>query len=358
MPKVKRAYHVDLSRAPDSRWSAMIRSERGRARKLISNCINEAQILAGATVLGSLAFKAARNLVPTIFRHFGSDFEFAADIRAWARGTGIPEADLIFANLIYELSQVGLCTAAAFDLPGPGGVGHVRNMDWPLTGCGPHSCMIHYEGACGPFTTLGWPGYVGVLSGVAPGRFSATINQAPRARRAPAIAWPASFALRYNFENSESFEDALEDLCATELSASAFFLVAGVEHGEGAVVEHTGPEAEVRRMRSGPIAVGNHYEISDFKFLNEENDPDSMSDSKSRRRHAASCVAPLLTRKSTPRRMLASLGSEPTLWELTAQRMAFVAKAGAWAALYEDTDAAVAEYLAHPEEDEEVDDDE
>ena len=140
MPTVRRRYKIDLSQPPSRRWKEMIRAERENARTLIRTSIEEAEIQSSGGLVGRLAFKAARALLPKIYRWVGGETEYAADIKAWAKGTGIPEEDLVFCNLVYELSQFGSlfcgCTAAAFNLPGGGGPVLARNLDWPLTGIG------------------------------------------------------------------------------------------------------------------------------------------------------------------------------------------------------------------------------
>lgn len=348
MPTVKRKYRIDLSQPPSRRWKEMIRAERENARTLIRNCIEEAEIQATGSLTGRLAFKAARALLPKIYAWAGGETEYAADIKAWAKGTGIAEEDLIFSNLIYEISQFGSlfagCTATAFNMPGGKGVAHIRHMDWPLTGIGKLTCHIRYDGPCGPFTSVGWPGYVGVLSGVAPGRFSATINQAPQVGL-PRAQWPASLALRWAFENTGSYEAAVTDLVDTPLAASAFFMVAGTEPDQAVVIEHTGKEAHCRYMRRGVLSVANHYQCA---ALQSYNTIDYLSNSKARsscaRKNAQ--IAAKAKKATTVARLPDLLAMDPTWWEFTAQRMAFVPATGKLAALYEDTDQAVAEYLA------------
>lgn len=325
----------------------MIRAERENARTLIRNCVEEAEIQTSGSLAGRLAFKAARALLPKIYRWVGGETEYAADIRAWAKGTGIPEEDLIFGNLIYEISQFGSCfggcTATAFNLPGGSGVALVRNMDWPLSGIGELTCIIQYNGPCGTFTSIGWPGFVGVLSAIATGRFSATINQAPQVGL-PRAQWPASLALRWAFENTESYEAAVTDLVDTPMAASAFFLVAGTEPDQAVVIEHTGREAHCRQMRRGVISVANHYQSA---ALQSYNTIDYLSDSKARSTCARknAMIAAKAKKAKTVARLPDLLAMTPTLWEFTAQRMAFIAATGKYAALYEDTDQAVAEYL-------------
>ena len=72
----------------------------------------------------------------------------------------------------------------------------LRTLDWPFRGLGHHTELAHMSGAAGDFISVTWPGYVGVLTALAPGRFAAALNQAPMWRRTE-HAWlrPCDFAL-------------------------------------------------------------------------------------------------------------------------------------------------------------------
>ena len=69
------------------------------------------------------------------------------------------------------------CTAMARDEEGEPWL--VRTLDWPFPGLGRHVEIAHKWGAAGDFYNVTWPGYVGTLTAMAPGRFAASINQAP-----------------------------------------------------------------------------------------------------------------------------------------------------------------------------------
>ena len=56
----------------------------------------------------------------------------------------------------------------------------MRVLDWMTPGLGRNIVCARVSGAyAGPFAVLTWPGYSGVLQVMAPGRFSAALNQAP-----------------------------------------------------------------------------------------------------------------------------------------------------------------------------------
>jgi hypothetical protein len=142
---------------------------------------------------------------------------------------------------------------------------HIRVLDWGLAGIGRHLVLARHAAAAGPFVSATWPGYAGVLTAMAPGRFAAAINQAPRipvtgarliddmvSRRRMlrlADALPAAHLLRRVCETAPDYAAALA-LLADErvtLAAPAIFTLSGVVPGEGAVIEGLGRERRVHR---------------------------------------------------------------------------------------------------------------
>jgi hypothetical protein len=347
MPQVKREYEIDLTKPPGARWSKMIRAEKDTARHLLKTCVEESrQRVMQSSILGKVFApffnftRAALAPLQKLTRCYG---DFREDMEVWAKALRVHVAELVFANYQYELTQGFGCTAVAFNLPGRTGVAHVRNLDWPMSRIGPSTCLIHYNGWSGGFTSVGWPGFVGVLSGIAPGRVSATLNQAPQ-HRTSFMGWPVSFALRKTFEHCTDMGHAVRDLCQKSLMASAFFLVAGTKAGEAKVIEHPGKDAKCRGMRNGVVAVANHYELKEHKGINERWERECITDSRERRAFAFHKGMKGSwnggSGASTPAKAISLLDQYPAKWEMTAQQMAFIPANGKYSVRYRDTDRA------------------
>ena len=115
-------------------------------------------------------------------------------------------------------------------------------------------------GPAGEFYNVTWPGFVGMLTAMAPGRFSASINQAPLWRRtqhpwlrpydmlANAIAhlvdppYSADQLLRQVFESCADFDTARRRLETTPIARPVIFTLAGARPGECCVIERTEDE--------------------------------------------------------------------------------------------------------------------
>jgi hypothetical protein len=141
----------------------------------------------------------------------------------------------------------------------------IRVLDWGLKGTGRYGVIARHESDAGDFYNATWPGYAGVITAMAPGRFAAAINQAPRIADL-GVRWmdeavarwrmlcartalPASHLLRRAFEQARDYDAALGMLMDTGIfvAVPAIFTLAGAKSGEGAVIEAFGAERRLHR---------------------------------------------------------------------------------------------------------------
>lgn len=113
------------------------------------------------------------------------------------------------------------------------------------------------QGPAGEFFSVTWPGYAGTLTAMAPGRFSACLNQAPLRRRthhpwlrlfdfvANALnTWsirhmPPDQLLRQAFETCGSYAEARRMLETEPVARPVIYTLAGCAPGERCVIERT-----------------------------------------------------------------------------------------------------------------------
>lgn len=153
----------------------------------------------------------------------------------------------------------------------------IRVLDWRTPGLGRNIIAANVEGATGPFITLTWPGYTGVLQGMAPGRFSAALNQAPARRSGGFLAFdwamnkrrvwrmphgtPAHL-LRAVFERAKTFEEARRMLIETPIASPAIFSLAGIAPQDTCVIERTEVAAQVH---DGTGVAANNWQAAGWK---------------------------------------------------------------------------------------------
>lgn len=188
------------------------------------------------------------------------------EIDAIAKKLGRPGAYFLSVN--YEWG----CTCRVSPSPDSNSARLIRVLDWRTDGLGRNVLAAKVAGAAGPFVTFTWPGYTGVLQGMAKGRFSAALNQAPMRRVAGAYAldWAANrrrvwsmphqtpaHLLRATFETAGDFAEARRKLIEEPISTPAIYSIAGVKPSDTAVIERTETEA---RVLDGPNVAANHWQ--------------------------------------------------------------------------------------------------
>ena len=199
------------------------------------------------------------------------------DVSAWAELLGADVDDLLIGNFSYELSMLshvgsGLgaleiikkllgfaCTSGAVWIEGEGMV-HLRTLDWEFPDLGKNTVVYHMINApAGDFYSISFPGYVGVLTAVAPGRFSASINYATPVDF-PSLDWPPSHLLRHIFENCANYEEALETLENAKTGSPALITLLGTKKNQAAIIECLGGENRSHpTSRNRPIAIANDF---------------------------------------------------------------------------------------------------
>ncbi len=166
------------------------------------------------------------------------------------------------------------CTCRVAPSPDGRSARLVRVLDWRTPGLGRYVMAARVAAEAGPFVTLTWPGYTGVLQAMAPGRFSAALNQAPM-RKAVGyyyLDWAANrrrvwsmphatpaHVLRGVLERARSFAEARTMLTETPVSSPAIFSLAGLAPEETCVIERS--ETEARVYCGGQVAA-NHWQAS------------------------------------------------------------------------------------------------
>ncbi len=205
---------------------------------------------------------------------------YLEEIRHVAAAVGAPGT--YFLNTVYEWA----CSTSVAAAPEGDSARMIRVLDWGLAGLGRHVVIARRDTAHGPFYSPTWPGYAGVLTAMAPGRFSAAINQAPRVpvsgigivdqvvtrlrclRANDTVL--ASHLLRRIFEQAADFDSALAMLAdpRVALAMPAIFTLSGCAPQDGAVIEALGRERRIHRTgrdASGTLGVANQWLSPDLR---------------------------------------------------------------------------------------------
>jgi hypothetical protein len=150
-----------------------------------------------------------------------------------------------------------------------------RVLDWPFPKLGELVVVAHQSGKLGDYYNVTWPGFSGILHGMAPGRFAAAINQAPQRKRGAGFigdwllgrfnfpsALPPAHLLRRVFETARDYAAAKSMLSLTPVAVPAIFTLTGTRTGEACVIERTEDAYGVREIAGGRVCAANHFESS------------------------------------------------------------------------------------------------
>lgn len=306
---------VDLGRAPETRWDFLSEAQLRDARSLAESYLRDLQPL---DTLASALVPLAEGVLAT---------SVLAELRALAARLALPFEQLLLANLYYDAFRVLLgCTGIAID--GPEGPLHARNLDWssPSRTLATTTWVVRFEGApAGPFEVVGWPGFVGAFSGVAPGRFAVSMNAVAALHERPTLGASVPMALREVLETARDFDEAVARLASVPLTADCLLLVTGVRAGELVVVERTSTRAALRRAEDGLLIVTNDYRAMPGEVATHADGTLALTADTRYRRAQALC------RARPPRsadEALAVLSDPGVRMDMTVQQMSFRAATG------------------------------
>ncbi len=234
----------------------------------------------------------AKGMIDAARKSFGGTLlEVAGYISRWWLGRACPpyhnEIDMVAQetghrsiytlNLSYEWG----CTTTATPDPEGKGVRLFRTLDWPMKDMGDQIVLARHEGAAGPYWNMAYPGFIGVIQGLATGRFAIAINQAPvhdfgvglaggwilsRIRMHKSTDMPATILLRKVFEECADYKAAVKMLTETPLCVPAIFVVTGTKAGEQAIVERECRQAVIHQ-NAAALCAGNHWLNDQWKGL-------------------------------------------------------------------------------------------
>lgn len=189
---------------------------------------------------------------------------FADELRGLAQHAGVSYEQLLLLNLSYEISSNWIsipgaqgCTSAIRFRPNGNVI--IRAMDWDFPeGIRKHVCIVRYLTAAHTTLSVGYPGFVGAVTGVTSAGVAACLNQAFGSEKR-VTPLPVSWAVRNMLTECLTVEDARTYLACTRTAAGGFYLLA--DRRAGYLVESTGDFDVTHELDpvKGYLAVANHF---------------------------------------------------------------------------------------------------
>ncbi len=248
---------VDLDKRPSERWR-FLEAYTEEMNQLLGCYLND--------------FSGEEELFSSldVFKHQIISTEYIEEIDYIASISKYTANQVLMANLYYDALKFYFgCTAFAFATEN--GVFHARNLDWHTDDnlLSEHSCIFQFvKGGKTVFKSVGWLGFIGVLSGTKVGEFSVTLN-AVLSPDSPEIATPISFFLRDVLTSATSYDLAKEQLERTTIASDCLLLLSGMNENELAVIERTPRRFATRYADDQCVVVTNDYKKLENVALKE-----------------------------------------------------------------------------------------
>ena len=253
--------------------------------------------------------------------------DYLSELKGIARLCGRDFKEFIAGNLYYDfMKMVFGCTA--FSSPSPDGPFHSRNLDWLAQDRALSRFTLicdFVNGPCGDFATVGWPGIVGALSGVAKGRFAITLNAAMSSDKID-IGFPVAFLIRNVLETVACFDEAVDILSHAEIPCDCLLLVTGTTNEQAVVIERTPKRYAHRWAGNGKVCVTNDFHILENYSAMDISDNELVITSCNRLNRVKELLNQNLP--EGPEVCLEYLSDEKVKMQITEQQMVFQAGTG------------------------------
>ncbi|XP_006007644.1 N-acylethanolamine-hydrolyzing acid amidase-like [Latimeria chalumnae] len=234
---------VCLDVAASKRWAPLLKEfKKQEVKKVICD-------MARKSVEPPALYPVAKRIAVQAFKR--NRRGYASELRGLAKLLGVNLGDLILFNFIFEHPAHKYCTSiVAQDTNGT--IYHGRNFDFDISD-GLQSLTIDVEfkrkGKV-VFSGTTFVGYVGLLTGQRPNKFSITANE-----KGVGSWWenliaglkgklPISWLVRKTLCTTRTFQRAVEKLIKTETASAAYIVIGGVRANEGMVMTRSrlGPQ--------------------------------------------------------------------------------------------------------------------
>lgn len=196
-------------------------------------------------------------------RHLSS--EHRAEIHALARGARMDEREILLGQCFLDLSAMTACSTVSLPAAAaPDGVARFgRNLDFPSFNVADKQTVVlifRPEGR-NAFASVGWPGMVGVLTGMNEHGLTLANMEVDRGPRVP-VAMPYTLLYRTVLERCATVDEATNLLEKTPRQTANNLMLMDAR-GDRAVVEITPEKVTVRRAPANAALVSTNHQRGD-----------------------------------------------------------------------------------------------
>ncbi|XP_041354916.1 N-acylethanolamine-hydrolyzing acid amidase-like [Gigantopelta aegis] len=243
-------YTVDLDQPEEKRWDHIMK-EYAEDVKYVHE------------IMSDIFPEDLIPLVEQIAANYDNDIEdpYANEMRGIAKTMNVSLGDVVFLNIIYDLSAFGrddsrfgkACTSiVSEDVNGL--IWHARNLDYDFADILRNVTIgVHFQtGGSTTYSSITFAGYVGVLTGQKPHGYTITVNERDQGNWWMNIlialmdpnAVPIGFLTRDTLTYFTDFAGAVENLAQTDTIAPVYFVLGGVNKRQGVVITKSRIESD------------------------------------------------------------------------------------------------------------------
>ncbi|GAB6029115.1 Solute carrier 6 [Chamberlinius hualienensis] len=244
-------YVINLDLPPEQRWANLSVKYTNEMRELLDLIKNMTK-----PIFHNLLIEFVDVYVPKLVKTL--PYPFADEMIGISKATGMELGEIGLYNIFYELFSV--CTSIVAQTS-DGHLYHGRNLDfgifmgwdyktktWKATDILRHlTVQLDFQkGGKTVFKSVNFVGYVGLLTGMKPEKFSISVDERFKivGGYVGILKWVLgfrngnwmSFLTRNVLENATSYEDAKSQLANTELLSPVYFILGGNQSGQAAVI--------------------------------------------------------------------------------------------------------------------------
>lgn len=262
-------YIINLDLPPKLRWSHLMADKKESTLNLLQDIKNYTD----SFFKGKL-FPLVDKYLPLVAETLPEPY--LSELKGIAEISGIELGEITLYNIFYEVFT--LCTSV-ISQGADGKIYHGRNLDFGLflgwdvknhtwlttEALRPLVVELDFQrGGQTVYKSVNFAGYIGVLTGMKPQRFTLTLDErfSMEGGFVGIIRWLlgdrsanwAGFLMRDVLEKADSYHQALSTLTTSKLLAPVYFILAGNATDQGVIITRGRIEADVLSMGRGSVS--------------------------------------------------------------------------------------------------------
>lgn len=184
---------------------------------------------------------------------------YRAEMRGVADGAGVDYADVLLLNTFDDLSHLLGCSSAVVLPEGGEPLRHGRNLDYPIPVLARYKAVFDIETRGVRVRTVGFPGYVGALTGMSSRGISLSSHTSHVARNR--VGTPSGLLYRQVLEESQDLPEVKLILTRASRTIGNNLAVADAQAAAALGIELDAEQVAGREPQGGRLYVTNHFQV-------------------------------------------------------------------------------------------------